>query len=68
MDLELDALNDVLNTLRTIHESEAPDVPFDRWLNSKDDDYFKRLEYAGGGKVIKFLWITPNTENQTIKK
>ena len=54
MDLELDALNDVLNTLRTIHESEAPDVPFDRWLNSKDDDYFKRLEYAGGGKVIKF--------------
>ena len=42
MDLELDALNDVLNTLRTIHESEAPDVPFDRWLNSKDDDYFKR--------------------------
>jgi len=54
IDLEFDALSDVLNTLKTIHESEAPDVPFRAWLNSKDDDYFKRLEYAGGGKVIKF--------------
>ena len=54
VDLEFDALSDVLNTLKTIHEAEAPDVPFRAWLNSKDDDYFKRLEYAGGGKVIKF--------------
>ena len=53
-ELKLDALDDVLNTLRSIHEEEAPDVPFDRWLDSKDDNYFKRLEYAGGGKVIQF--------------
>ena len=52
--LEFDALSDVLQTLKTIHEAEAPDVPFRAWLNSKDDDYFKRLEYAGGGKVIQF--------------
>jgi hypothetical protein len=24
------------------------------WLKSKDDDYFKRITLAGGGKVIKF--------------
>jgi len=54
MDLDFDSLTDVLNTLKSIHEEEAPDVPFDRWLNSKDDAYFKRLEYANGGKVIKF--------------
>ena len=42
MELDLDALDDVLNTLRTAHEEEAPEVPFDIWFNSKDDDYFKR--------------------------
>tara|TARA_Y100000389_G_scaffold183609_1_gene201259 strand:+ start:241 stop:639 length:399 start_codon:yes stop_codon:yes gene_type:complete len=52
--LEFDAMSDVLQTLKTIHEAEAPDVPFRAWLNSKDDDYFKRLKYAGGGKVIQF--------------
>ncbi len=52
--LEFDALSDVLQTLKTIHEAEAPDVPFRAWLNSKDNNYFKRLEYAGGGKVIQF--------------
>ena len=54
MELDLDALDDVLNTLRTAHEEEAPEVPFDIWFHSKDDDYFKRLKYSGGGKVIKF--------------
>ena len=52
--LEFDAMSDVLQTLKTIHEAEAPDVPFRSWLNTKDDDFFKRLEYAGGGKVIQF--------------
>lgn len=53
-DLEFDFKTDVLNTLRSIHQEEAPDIPFDAWLNSKDDSYFKRLEYSGGGKVIQF--------------
>tara|TARA_R100000900_G_scaffold72365_1_gene57052 strand:+ start:2207 stop:2614 length:408 start_codon:yes stop_codon:yes gene_type:complete len=53
-DLNFDALNDVMDTLRTIHLEEAPDVPFDTWFNSKDDDFFKRLKYAGGGKIIQF--------------
>jgi len=43
-----------MDTLRTIHLEEAPDVPFDTWFNSKDDDFFKRLKYAGGGKIIQF--------------
>jgi len=53
-DLDFDFKNDVLDTLKRAHSDEAPDVPFDMWLNSKPDSYFKRLEYAGGGKVIKF--------------
>ena len=52
--LEFDALNDVLDTLKTMHESEAPDVPFRAWMNSKDDDFFKRLKYSGGGRILKF--------------
>ena len=53
-DLKFDIDTDILNTLKSIHEEEAPDMSFDAWLNSKDDSYFKRLKYAGGGKVIKF--------------
>lgn len=65
MELDLDALDDVLNTLRSAHEEEAPEVPFDTWFYSKDDDYFKRLKYGGGGKVLKFptdytKWREPN--------
>ena len=54
IDLKFDIDADILNTLKSIHLKEAPDMSFDAWLNSKDDDYFKRLEYAGGGKVIQF--------------
>jgi len=54
VDLKFDIDADILNTLKSIHLKEAPDISFDAWLNSKDDDYFKRLEYAGGGKVIQF--------------
>ena len=54
VDLKFDIDADILNTLKSIHLKEAPDMSFDAWLNSKDDDYFKRLEYAGGGKVIQF--------------
>ena len=54
VDLKFDIDADILNTLKSIHLKEAPDMSFDAWLNSKDDDYFKRLSYAGGGKVIQF--------------
>ena len=54
VDLKFDIDEDILNTLKLIHLEEAPDISFDAWLNSKDDDYFKRLSYAGGGKVIQF--------------
>ena len=54
VDLKFDIDEDILNTLKLIHLEEAPDMSFDAWLNSKDDNYFKRLEYAGGGKVIQF--------------
>lgn len=54
VDLKFDIDADILNTLKSIHLKEAPDMSFDAWLNSKDDGYFKRLEYAGGGKIIQF--------------
>ena len=54
VDLKFDIDADILNTLKSIHLKEAPDMSFDAWLNSKDDDYFKRLSYAGGGKIIQF--------------
>jgi len=54
VDLKFDIDEDILNTLKLIHLEEAPDISFDTWLNSKDDDYFKRLEYSYGGKVIQF--------------
>ena len=46
IDLKFDIDEDILNTLKLIHLEEAPDISFDAWLNSKDDDYFKRLSYA----------------------
>ena len=49
IDLKFDIDEDILNTLKLIHLEEAPDMSFEAWLNSKDDDYFKRFEYAGGG-------------------
>ena len=52
--LMFDAINEALDTLKLKHLEEAPDLSFEEFLNSKDDDYFKRLEYAGGGKVIQF--------------
>ena len=52
--IAFDAVNDILDTLRPIYEKENPGIPFDEWIYSKDDDFFKRLEYAGGGKVIQF--------------
>ena len=44
VDLKFDIDEDILNTLKLIHLEEAPDISFDTWLNSKDDDYFKRLK------------------------
>ena len=49
-----DAVNDILDTVRPIYEKENPGVPFDEWIRSKDEDFFKRLKYEGGGRVIQF--------------
>ena len=52
--IAFDTLNDILDTVRPIYEKENPGVPFDEWIKSKDEDFFKRLEYSSGGKVIQF--------------
>ena len=52
--LEFDAMRDQLQELMAQHQREAPEISFKKWLDSKPDDYFKRLEFSSGGKVIQF--------------
>ena len=54
--IEFDVMQNLADTIKEDFERETKDKPmtFMDWLNSKDDDYFKRLSYAGGGKVIQF--------------
>jgi len=54
--LEFDFLNDVLDTLRSVYIEETKNKPmtFSDWLNSKPDEYFKRLKFNSGGKVLDF--------------
>ena len=67
--LMFDAINEALDTLKLKHLEEAPDLSFEEFLNSKDDDYFKRLEYSYGGKVIQFPTdMTKWRENPKIKE
>jgi len=55
--LEADFFNDVLQTLKEKYNQETKDRPmtFSDWIKSKPDDYFKRLTYESGGKVVDFL-------------
>jgi len=55
--LEADFFNDVLQTLKEKYNEETKDKPmtFSDWIRSKPGDYFKRLTYNDGGKVVDFL-------------
>jgi|TARA_R110001599_G_scaffold99249_1_gene254463 hypothetical protein len=54
--IEFDVMQNLADTIKRDFEKETKDKPmtFLDWLKSKDDDYFKRIELSGGGKVIKF--------------
>ena len=54
--IEFDVMQNLADTIKRDFEKETKDKPmtFLDWLKSKDDDYFKRMELSGGGKVIKF--------------
>lgn len=67
--LEADFFNDVLQTLKEKYNEETKDKPmtFSDWIRSKPRDYFKRLTYNDGGKVVDFLSYTKMKEPK-IKK
>ncbi len=52
--LEFDAIEDQLQELIFQHKKEAPEISFKKWLDSKPDSYFKRMEFKSGGNVIQF--------------
>jgi hypothetical protein len=54
--IEFDVMQNLADSIKRDFEKETKDKPmtFLDWLKSKDDDYFKRIELSGGGKVIKF--------------
>jgi len=52
--LEFDAIEDQLQELIFQHKKEAPEISFKKWLDSKPDSFFKRMEFKTGGNVIQF--------------
>jgi hypothetical protein len=52
--LVFDAIEDQLQELIFQHKKEAPEISFKKWLDSKPDSYFKRMEFKSGGNVIQF--------------
>ena len=55
-DIEFDVLQNLADTIREDFEKEKKEgQTFMDWLNSKPDEYFKRIELSDGGKVVDFL-------------
>ena len=52
--LEFDAMGEQLQELMLQHQKEAPEISFKKWLDSKPDSFFKRMEFKSGGNVIQF--------------
>jgi hypothetical protein len=68
--LEFDFLNDVLDTLRSVYIEETKNKPmtFSDWLNSKPDEYFERLKFNSGGKVVDLASYRKLREPNEVKK
>ena len=67
-DIRFDVLEDIRQQLQEDYEKERKKGQnFFQWLESKPDDYFKRLELANGGKVIDFSKYK-KSKNPKIKK
>ena len=59
--IEFDVEQSLLETLTEAFKKEAaPGTSFLDWLNSKDDDYFKRIKLASGGSTSKGKIKEPN--------
>ena len=52
--IEFDVMQNLADTIKEDFERETKDKPmtFMDWLKSKDDDYFIRIEFSDGGKVV----------------
>ena len=55
-DIKFDALSNVSSKILEDYANEKqPGQSLGDWLDTKDDDYFKRIELSNGGKVIDFV-------------
>ena len=53
--IEFDVFQNLADTIQEDFENEKkPGQSFIDWLQSKPDDYFKRIELKDGGKIIQF--------------
>ena len=67
--IEFDVMQNLADTIKEDFERETKDKPmtFMDWLNSKDDDYFIRIELKDAGRVIPFSDYFKQKE-PTVKK
>ena len=66
--IEFDVMQDLIDTIQQDFEKErkAGESLID-WLKSKPTEYFKRIELAGGGKVISISDYLKQKEKPKIK-
>ena len=67
--IEFDVMQDLIDTIQQDFEKErkAGESLID-WLKSKPTEYFKRIELAGGGKVISISDYLKQKEKPKIKE
>ena len=68
-DIEFDLMQDLADTIREDFERERKEgQSFMQWLQSKPDDYFKRIELKKGGEVLQISDYMKQKEAPKIKK
>ena len=68
-DIEFDLMQDLADTIRKDFERERKEgQSFMQWLQSKPDDYFKRIELKKGGEVLQIYDYMKQKEAPKIKK
>ena len=68
-DIEFDLMQDLADTILEDFERERKEgQSFMQWLQSKPDDYFKRIELKKGGEVLQISDYMKQKEAPKIKK
>ena len=67
--IEFDVMQDLIDTIQQDFEKERKSgESLIDWLKSKPTEYFKRIELAGGGKVISISDYLKQKEKPKIKE